>query len=198
MASMMCVHRLLRRLPVYPTPSGGFTLIEVLMVTAIVALVMGLALPSMATMLGNQRVGTYASSLLVALQLARNDAVKRGATTVVCKSSDGSRCADNGYWDQGWIVFEDDNHDAAHDASERLIARHDAAPAGISIRGNAPVARYVSYNALGATRMVSGALQAGTITLCTGTAGGIIQLRQVILAVTGRVRIQIASAGTCP
>jgi len=198
MAAMLCVHRLLRRVPGNPTRCGGFTLTEVLMVTAIVAVVMTLALPSMAAMLSNQRLSTYASSLLVALQLARNDAVKRGGTTVVCKSSDGSRCVATGHWEQGWIVFEDNNHNAVHDADERLIATQDAAPAGVSIRGNTPVARYVSYNAVGATRMVSGALQAGTFTLCTATSGNSIQPRQVILAVTGRVRIQSAGAGTCP
>ena len=168
------------------------------MVTAIAAVVMSLALPSMAAMLSNQRVGTFASNLLVTLQLARNDAVKRGANTVVCKSSDGRRCADTGDWEQGWIMFEDDNHNAARDADERLIASQDAAPVGLSIRGNTPVARYVSYNALGATRMVSGALQAGTFTLCSASSGSSIQPRQVILAMTGRVRIQTGSAGSCP
>ena len=113
------------------------------MVTAIVSVVMTLALPSMAAMLSNQKLGAFASNLLVTLQLARNDAVKRGGTTVVCKSSDGSHCAGTGHWEQGWIVFEDKNHNAAHDADERLIASQGAAPAGVSIRGNTPVARYV-------------------------------------------------------
>lgn len=198
MAAMMCRQRLLPQLPVNSLRCGGFTLTEVLMVTAIVSLVMTLALPSMAAMLANQKVGAYASSLLVALQLARNDAVKRGGTTVICKSSDGSRCVATGHWEQGWIVFEDNNHNAVHDADERLIATQDAAPAGVSIRGNTPVARYVSYNAVGATRMVSGALQAGTFTLCTATSGSSIQPRQVVLAVTGRVRIQSGSTGSCP
>ncbi len=199
MAAMICAHRLLRQLRVYPTRSGGFSLIEMLMVTAIACLVMSMAIPSMAAMLSNQKLGTYASSLLVALQLARNDAVKRGGTTVVCKSSDGSLCAATGQWEQGWIVFEDNNHNAAHDAGERLIASQEAVPAGISIRGNTPIARYVSYNAVGATRMVSGALQAGTFTLCPATSGSSsVQPRQVVLAVTGRVRIQGAVAGSCP
>ncbi len=198
MAAMLCAFRLLRRAPVYSTRCGGFTLTELLMVTAIASLVMSLALPSMAAMLGNQKLGAFASSLLVSLQLARNDAVKRGATTVVCKSSDGNNCAVTGNWEQGWIVFEDNNHNAVHDADERLIASQNAVPAGVFIRGNTPVARYVSYNALGATRMVSGALQAGTFTLCPATAGSSIQPRQVVLAMTGRVRIQSASAGVCP
>jgi len=199
MAAMFCAFWLLRQAPVVPTRCGGFTLTELLMVTAIASLVMTLALPSMAAMLGNQKLGAFASSLLVSLQLARNDAVKRGATTVVCKSSDGNLCAATGHWEQGWIVFEDNNHNAVHDVDERLIATQDAAPAGISIRGNTPVARYVSYNAQGATRMVSGALQAGTFTLCNATGSSSIQPRQVILAVTGRVRIQSAgTAGACP
>lgn len=171
-------------------------MVELLLVTSIVAGVMALAIPSMAAMVVNQKAGAFASALLVSLQLARNDAVTRGGNTVVCKSLDGVQCVSSGGWEQGWIVFDDANHDAQRSLDERLLARQDAAPAGLSVRGNTPVARYVAYNALGSTRLVSGALQAGTFTVCTVQPG--TESRQVVLAVTGRVRMQSGAVGVCP
>ncbi len=176
----------------------GFSLVELLVVTAIAAVVMAVAVPSMATMLGNQKVGAFASALRVSLQLARNDAVTRGGTTVVCKSYDGAQCVSGGGWEQGWIVFEDANHDAQRSPGERLLARQDPAPGGLSVRGNTPVARYVSYNALGSTRLVTGALQAGTFTVCATQPGSGTESRQVVLAVTGRARVQSGATGICP
>jgi type IV fimbrial biogenesis protein FimT len=69
--------------------------------------------------------------------------------------------------------------------NDPLIAVGDAAVAGITITGNTPVQRYVSYIGLGATRRASGALQMGTITLCAGDVG-----RQIVISRTGRPRVQ--------
>jgi type IV fimbrial biogenesis protein FimT len=198
MAATMCEQPIHPQFPIAVARSHGFSLVELLVVSAIVAVVMAVALPSMAAMLANQKVGAFASALLVSLQLARNDAVTRGGTTVVCKSSDGAQCVSGGGWEQGWIVFDDANHDAQRNPGERLLARQDGAPGGLSVRGNTPVARYVSYNALGSTRLVSGALQAGTFTVCTTSPILGTESRQLVLAVTGRVRIQSGPAGVCP
>lgn len=198
MAAIMQTQAVVRQSPGELARLRGFSLVELLVVTVIVAVVMAVALPSMAAMLVNQKVGAFASALLVSLQLARNDAVTRGGTTVVCKSDDGVQCVSGGGWEQGWIVFEDANHDAQRSPDERLLARQDAAPGGFSVRGNTPVARYVSYNALGSTRLVSGALQAGTFTVCTAQPGLGTESRQVVLAVTGRARIQRGATGVCP
>ena len=198
MAAIMQTQAAFRQSPCVAAGPRGFSLVELLVVTAIAAVVMALAVPSMAAMLVNQRVGAYASALMVSLQLARNDAVTRGGNTVVCKSLDGVLCASDGGWEQGWIVFDDTNHDAQRSPHEHLLARQDAAPVGLSVRGNTPVARYVSYNALGSTRLVSRALQAGTFTVCTVQPGSGTESRQVVLAVTGRVRLQSGAAGVCP
>ena len=77
------------------------------------------------------------------------------------------------------------------------ITMHSEARTSICWPGR-PVARYVSYNALGSTRLVSGALQAGTFTVCTVQPGSGTESRQVVLAVTGRVRLQSGAAGVCP
>ncbi|MEO9136354.1 MAG: type IV fimbrial biogenesis protein FimT, partial [Casimicrobiaceae bacterium] len=67
-----------------------------------------------------------------------------------------------------------------------------AAP-GITIRGNRPVADYVSYTSFGHARRFDGALQMGTFTVCRPGH----RARKVILANSGRARIE-ASPDGCP
>ena len=63
------------------------------------------------------------------------------------------------------------------------------APPGISVSGNRPVDDYVSYTGLGEARMLNGALQMGTFTVCSPGQRAL----HVVLANTGRVRIEQTS-----
>ena len=61
----------------------GFTLIEAMVVVALVAILAALAVPSFNTMIANQRVATAAQELQVLLQFARAEAVyKRTESSV--------------------------------------------------------------------------------------------------------------------
>ncbi|MGE5740074.1 MAG: type IV fimbrial biogenesis protein FimT, partial [Betaproteobacteria bacterium] len=67
-----------------------------------------------------------------------------------------------------------------------------AAP-GITIRGNRPVADYVSYTSLGYARRTDGALQMGSFTVCrTGH-----KARRIVLANSGRARLE-RTTEACP
>jgi prepilin-type N-terminal cleavage/methylation domain-containing protein len=67
-----------------PTSNAhGFTLIEAMVVVALVAILAALAAPSFNTMIANQRVASAAQELQILLQFARADAVYRRAETVV-------------------------------------------------------------------------------------------------------------------
>jgi type IV fimbrial biogenesis protein FimT len=65
--------------------------------------------------------------------------------------------------------------------------------AGFSVRGNRPLKDYVSYTPLGQTRMVNGALQMGTFTVCRPGRTAV----EVVLANGGRVRV-VRTGATCP
>lgn len=63
-----------------PIPAQkGVTLIEMMIAIAIVALLLGVAMPSYSTWIQNLQVRTAAESVLNGLQLARNEAVGRNA-----------------------------------------------------------------------------------------------------------------------
>ncbi|MBD3650725.1 MAG: GspH/FimT family pseudopilin [Alcanivorax sp.] len=85
--------------------SGGFTLIELMLTLALVAIVLGFGVPSMTQLIRSNQVINQTNSVLGGIQLARAEAVKRGVGMAVCGSSDQASC--DGQWGQGWLVYED-------------------------------------------------------------------------------------------
>ena len=83
----------------------GFTLLELMIVVAIAGIVMAIGVPSFQSITTNNRIAANTNEFITALNLARSEAVKRGAAVSVCKSADGATCTTSGDWDQGWIVI---------------------------------------------------------------------------------------------
>ena len=190
----MALH-LNRKTGVLPACNGAF-LIELLLVTATVGVLMGLALPSLGAMLQAQKSITVANHLLASLHFARSEAIKRNARVVVCKSADGLVCSGVGAWDQGWLVFHDRDNNAQRSLDEDLVQTHLGSEDGLRLSGNGPVANYVSYAANGRARTIQGAFQAGTVTLCPTMAGGAV--RRIIIGAPGRPRLEQGSPADCP
>lgn len=172
----------------------GFTLIECLMAVAVMAILATVAIPASSALLASHRLTAEANAFLAALHLARSEAIKRNRRVVICTSASGDDCESASSWDQGWLVFEDANNNAGVDEGEAILRRGQALKAGLAMKGNAPVSAYVSYTPLGLTKKISGAFQAGTITLCE-PAGG--DARQIIISISGRPRVTKATVSSC-
>lgn len=167
---------------------AGVTLLELMAGLAIAGIVFAVGVPIFGTWFAEQQLQDRAEALLHALDLARSEAIKRGDRVDVCP---GGTACDAGPmpWEGGWIVVPD----AARSTALPPITHERQAAVGITIRGNRPVADYVSYTAAGHARRFDGALQMGTFTICR--AGQ--RARKVILANSGRARIETAT-DACP
>ena len=127
------------------------------------------------------------------MTIARSEAIKRGHRVNLCKSGDGAQCASAGSWDQGFIMHDDTDHSGAVNAQDTVIRVEGRAEHSIRVSANRPLADYVSYTAFGQARLLSGALQMGTFTLCKSGRRAV----EVVLVATGRVRIARIPA-ICP
>lgn len=188
--------RAARRAPSTRPGARGFTLIELMIVLAVVSTLMSVAAPSMARLTDSVRMTSTANDLLSNLRLARSEGRKRGGRVVLCKSADGRQCAEAGGWEQGWIVFHDRNLNGEVDAGDPVLVVQPAVGGGLQVTGNRPVARAVAYSQFGLTRTVSGGMLAGTLTICKRSAEP-GPARQLIFSSGGRVRVHQVELDHC-
>jgi type IV fimbrial biogenesis protein FimT len=174
----------------------GYSLIEVMLVLALVGTIPALATSAFTAIVNSSRINSGAEAIFNSLQLTRSEAAKRNSRVVMCKSSTGLECADSGDWHQGWIVFHDANNNGEVDAGEEIVYRE--APLGkqLKLSGNGPVKDYVSYSAFGKTKLTSGAFQAGTFTICLQSAGK-TDARTVVINSSGRPRMDKVKVAQC-
>jgi type IV fimbrial biogenesis protein FimT len=201
-------------MPVATLYLAGFTLTEVVVVTAIVATVAVLAAPPLVDVLACGRLRAASENLQASLSLARSEAVRRGGRVTVCRSVEplscdvltGDRCecdTANGDWSSGWITY----HEGSLDSGE-TVARIDSGEPiiqlvpgmeRVTISGNSSVAKYISYTAGGRAQANSGAFQAGTMCLTDRQSK---RRRALVLNVAGRVSLLQPDSGNaasaCP
>ena len=98
----------------YMERQNGFTLVELLITIVVASVLLATAIPSFMQFVKNNRVTGQANSFVVSTQMARNEAVKRGAGTTLCAANaDLDDCSDSTDWSSGWIAFSDLNRDGA-------------------------------------------------------------------------------------
>ncbi len=175
---------------------GGHSLIELMITLVLFALTLTLGLPTMGAWLRDAKQSMQVNALLADLALARTESIRRGARVALCASADGLNCTASGSWHQGRIVFVDENNDAQRDSGEELLLVGGPGPSTWVFRGNAPVARYVSYHPSGRTQLTSGAFQAGTITICP-LSTSTVNASQIVISATGRPRTQRSVLAQC-
>ncbi|NDP48691.1 MAG: prepilin-type N-terminal cleavage/methylation domain-containing protein [Sulfuriferula multivorans] len=161
----------------------GFTLIELLVTMAVAAILLTVALPNFQNFVINSRMATQANDLITALNMARSEAVKRGANVTICASSNQTSCT--GGWQQGWIVA----------AAGTPIRVQQALGGASALAGGADVASTITFNSSGRTTIPAAATAASTtFTLCPPSPAA-VQGRAIQIERTGRTRV---SAVACP
>ncbi len=92
------------------TRNKGFTLTELIVTIAIFAVIVGLAVPGMQTLITSNRVSNFANEFNAALIYTRSEALNRNMCVVMCIAADTNApdpvCSpDLTDWNNGWIIF---------------------------------------------------------------------------------------------
>ena len=86
----------------------GFTLVEMMVTILVLAVLLGIGVPSFQTMIQRNRLTTVTNDLVGALQFARSEAVRRGIEVTLCSGQGGC----SGTWVDGWVVRNQADLDA--------------------------------------------------------------------------------------
>ena len=171
----------------------GFTLLEALVVLALLSVLLSLAAPSFQGLRHKHQMQSQAEQLQSSLMLARTEALRRQQRVTLCVRESTARagpdCAKAGSWAQGWVVFVDGNDNGRREATETVLQLQDALPGFLTLKGNATVNRYISYGPQGRSQSTTGALQAGTLTLC---GSGQAHVWRVVINAVGKPRLEKA------
>lgn len=119
----------------YKRATKGYTILELLVVMTISGLVLAYGIPSLAETLRQNRAANYANDFIVDLQLARVEAIKRGTSVTICpgNSADMDACGASTDWNNGWIIFVDNNDDGAMASTNDRIKIHNNLNRSMSI-----------------------------------------------------------------
>lgn len=171
-----------RHLECHPR-NAGFTLIELMVTIAVLAVVMAIAIPSMRGLINSNRLTTQANELVATLQYARSEAVRGNGRVTVCPTADGTTCGGS---DWGFVIVMRNRDDAV------LRELHGRTGSLMS----ADVDEVV-FSPDGLARDTNGLLAAANINVCIDTTQPTDNQRVVSLASGSRVSVGRAS-GACP
>jgi type IV fimbrial biogenesis protein FimT len=178
--------------------AAGFTLVELAITIAVLAVLVGMASPLFTGLINGNRLTSNANEMITAMQIARSEAVRRNVRTFFCQSSNGTSCsaAPPAGWD-GWLVFADENNDNVVDPAEivrsgiiedpiQVIASPSVTNSRIVFRGDG-----LAY--------AGNTLLEANMRVCLPVTNPNLNVRDVNIAVGGRiaVRAPIDAAGVC-
>ncbi|WP_434027681.1 GspH/FimT family pseudopilin [[Pseudomonas] boreopolis] len=163
-----------------PRRIGGFTLVELMVTVAVLAILSAIAYPSFQGVIRSNRVATTTNELIASVSLARAEAVRNNRGSSICASASGLGC--DGNWADGWIVFSDRNGNGTVDADEAVL-RYSQGRSDMLVSGPA---NFVHFDSRG--RRTSTEADAGSLAVQPAECGGGEYRRELAISPTGQVR----------
>lgn len=166
----------------------GFTLVEMMVVVAVLAVLMAIAVPNFRQWISKAQVRSKAESVLTGLQLARSEALKRNTAVSFKLSGDTS-------WSVGCLAVVADQNDDDIDECPAVIGAGKAKEGGTAVEAVASPdgSTEIIYNGMGRMRTTdaagSGSAPISTIDIdATNQDAGSFALR-LLVSGGGQIRL---------
>jgi len=182
----------------------AFTLLEVMIVVAIIGIITAYGLPRMKGFMTSTSLTSTTNDLVASLHLARSAAIRLQDKVVICSSANANTPAPTcgsvlTEWHEGWIVFHDLNRNTFYDGADELFQVHHAAEDNdVTITpvalGASPtnIVNYISFGPpAGEPYVANGAGQSGIFRICTPDDPDV--QRGVLVNFSGRISSTVDS-----
>jgi type IV fimbrial biogenesis protein FimT len=173
---------------------NGFSLIELMITLAMLAILLTIGVPGFFELLSNNRMTSTTNSISAGLQAARSEAIIRKVPIKFCQNNgSGTGCAGTmNSLAAGWLIHTDIDNDGTIDAGvDEIIRVVDAFPSNISftLTGFGTFVRYTS------TGIADNTTAPASIRICDSSRSG-EQGNDILLNGTGGVSVS-ATKPTC-
>lgn len=167
---------------------GGFTLVELMVTLAVLAIVLVIGVPGLQALVNGNRLAASANEAIASLQTARMEAIRRNRRVVVCTSTstnagDSASCATAGI--DGWITFVDSDRSNSFSAGDTLL-RNSLLDGGMAVTGPGAVV----FRADGLARDASGDLLDDSLRIVIDSDHPAQNVRCVDIRTSGAVAVR--------
>lgn len=114
----------------------GFSLIELMVTVAIVAILVAIGLPSFQSSMRSNRVATGTNELMASFSLARTEAIRSPGGAAICSTQNGNACG--GDWNDGWMVWVDMDGDGLPTGADDRVLRYTQGKQRLDVQIDAP------------------------------------------------------------
>ncbi len=161
----------------------GFTLIELMIVVAIIGIVSTAGFPSLIAALNSQKLTTQANDIIASLNLARSTAIKRREVVTIRRVAE---------WQDGWRIFVDTNGNGTEDAGDTLLKIYPGITAGSGSITGPEFADFISYSPNGRATTI------GSFAICPPN-NNLDSSRNIVIEGSGRMHTEKGNyAANCP
>lgn len=164
---------------IVPTKQRAYSLLELLTTLSVLTLVLGLASPSLASLIQQNRQTDSINQMHAHLNYARAKAISSRSMVSLCAGSNS--CEGTQTWTRHMLVFQDSNRNGKLDQGETVlkVATIDASHRWIWT--NFRQQKHMAFKQNGATDSLN-----GTFTLCESNRA----IRTVVINITGRTKLE--------